>query len=202
LGMGMKNEVIRSLRCEEIFRAAIACFNENGYYKTSVEMICSRAAITKRGLYYHFKSKDELFIALFLHRGKQYFDHIESYSCHVEDPVEKIRMFVRTGSQFIRSNDDFLRFFVEFMIVGARNPLIGNVLRAHYDNSIENFKKLLRCAIEAGKMIDHDIQETAQAVFISSMGVFFTYYTLAPGFEMLKQHNYDIDIILKSVCIG
>ena len=79
---------------------------------------------------------------------------------------------------------------------------VGNVLIAHYNNSIENFKKLLRCAIEAGKMIEHDIQETAQAVFISSMGIFFTYYTLTPGFDMLKQHNYDIDIILKSVCIG
>ena len=198
----MKNEEIRSLRREEIFKAAIACFNENGYYKTAVDMICSRAAITKRGLYYHFKSKDELFIELFHHRGRQYFDYIASFTNQIEDPLEKIRMFVSRGSQFIRRNEDFLRFFVEFMIVGARNPVIGDVLRVHYENSIENFKKLLRCAIEAGKMIDHDIQQTAQAVFISSMGMFFTYYTLSPGFNMLKQHNYDIDVILKSVCTG
>lgn len=198
----MKNEEIRSLRREEIFKAAIACFNENGYYKASVDMICIRAGITKRGLYYHFKSKDVLFIELFHHRGRQYFDHIASCTNHVEDPLEKIRMFVNRGSRFIRQNEDFLRFFVEFMIVGARNPVIGAVLKAHYDNSIDNFKKLLRCAIDAGKMVDHDIQQTAQAVFISSMGMFFTCFTLSPGFDLLKQHNYDIDVILKSVCIG
>jgi AcrR family transcriptional regulator len=198
----MKKDQIRSLRREEIFKAAIACFNENGYHKTSVDMICARAGITKRGLYYHFKSKDELFIELFHYRGRQYFDYIASCTGHVEDPLEKIRMFVNRGSSFIRQNEDFLRFFVEFMIVGARNPLIGAVLKAHYENSIENFKTLLRCAIDAGKMIDHDIQRTAQAVFISSMGIFFTYYTLMPGFNMLQQHNYDIDVILKSVCIG
>jgi len=196
----MKNEEIRSLRREEIFKAAIACFNENGYYKTSVDMICARAGITKRGLYYHFKSKDELFIDLFHHRGRQYFDHIASYTGTVEDPLEKIRMFLHRGSQFMRQNEDFLRFFVEFMIVGARNPVIGDVLRAHYENSIENFKKLLRSAIEAGKMIDHDIQQTAQAVFISSMGMFFTYFRLSPGFNLLQQHTYDIDVILRSVC--
>lgn len=197
----MKNEEIRAKRREEIFRAAIACFNENGYHKASVDMICDRAGITKRGLYYHFKSKDELFIALFHHRGKKYFDHIESYTCRVDDPVEKIRMFVHTGSQFIRENEDFLRFFVEFMIVGARNPMIGAVLKKHYENSIDNFNKLLRSAIDAGRMIEHDVRETAQAVFISSMGIFFTYYTLAPGFDLLRQHNYDIDVILRSVCV-
>jgi len=197
----MKNEEIRAQRRAEIFKAAIECFNENGYYKTSIDMICARAGITKRGLYYHFKSKDELFVALFHHRGRQYFDHIDSYACRVADPVEKIRMFVHTGSQFIRQNEDFLRFFVEFMVVGARNPVIGDVLRGHYANSIDNFKKLLRTAIDAGKMIDHDVQETAQAVFISSMGIFFTYFTLAPGFDLLRQHNYDIDVILRSVCV-
>ncbi len=198
----MKNEDIRNLRRAEIFKAAIECFNENGYYKTSVDMICARAAITKRGLYYHFKSKDELFIELFHYRGRQYFEHIADFINNVEDPLEKIRMFVGRGSQFIRRNEDFLRFFVEFMIVGARNPAIGAVLKAHYDSSIDNFKKLLRCAIDAGKMIDHDIQQTAQAVFISSMGMFFTFYTLSPPFNLLKQHNYDIEVILRSVCTG
>jgi len=198
----MKNEEIRSLRRAGIFKAAIACFNENGYYKTSVDMICERAGITKRGLYYHFKSKDALFIELFHYRGRQYFDHIADFTNNVEDPLEKIRMFVHRGSQFMKRNEDFLRFFVEFMIVGARNPSIGAVLKVHYENSIDNFKKLLRSAIDAGKMADHDIQQTAQAVFISSMGMFFTYYTLSPGFNLLKQHNYDIEVILRSVCTG
>lgn len=164
-------------------------------------MICRQAGITKRGLYYHFQSKDELFIALFHYRGKEYFDHIAACTNQVDDPIEKIRMFVETGSQFIKQYEDFLRFFLEFTIVGARNPMIGDVLREHYEHSINNFKKLLRSAIDAGKMIEHDTQKTAQAVFISSMGIFFTHYTLMPGFDLLNQHQYDIDIILKSVCI-
>ena len=41
-------------RKEEIFAAAVKCFNQNGYYKTSMDMIAESAKMTKRGLYYHF----------------------------------------------------------------------------------------------------------------------------------------------------
>lgn len=48
-------------RKEQIFAAAAACFTEFGYFKTSMEMVSHKADMTLRGLYYHFKSKDDLF---------------------------------------------------------------------------------------------------------------------------------------------
>jgi len=49
-------------RKEDIFEAALKCFNETGYYKTTIDKIAEKAKISKGGIYYHFKSKEELFL--------------------------------------------------------------------------------------------------------------------------------------------
>jgi len=46
---------------EAIVQAAIAEFRANGYDATSVDKVAARAEVSKRTLYNHFPSKDELF---------------------------------------------------------------------------------------------------------------------------------------------
>ena len=141
--LAMSGNGIKENRKEEIFTAAVRCFNENGYYRTSMDSISERAGITKRGLYYHFKSKDELFIELFHHRGKKYFEQINTFIRDIDDPEERMRLFVREGSQILEENEDFLKFFIEFMSIGARKPEVRKVMTEHYKDSINNFKQLL-----------------------------------------------------------
>ena len=57
-------------RREEIFEAALSCFNLNGYYQTSIDEIAAQAGISKGGIYHHFKSKKELVIELFQEQGQ------------------------------------------------------------------------------------------------------------------------------------
>src|SRR5687767_1227434 len=46
---------------EAIVEAAIAEFRANGFDATSVDKVAARAEVSKRTLYNHFPSKDELF---------------------------------------------------------------------------------------------------------------------------------------------
>ncbi|MES2353015.1 MAG: TetR/AcrR family transcriptional regulator [Pseudomonadota bacterium] len=46
---------------EAIIQAAIAEFRANGFVATSVDKVAARAEVSKRTLYNHFPSKDELF---------------------------------------------------------------------------------------------------------------------------------------------
>jgi AcrR family transcriptional regulator len=49
-------------RKSDILESAIQEFVENGYENTSMDSIASRAGLTKGGLYYHFKSKDDILV--------------------------------------------------------------------------------------------------------------------------------------------
>ena len=68
---------IKRNRKEEIFEAAVLCFNERGYYGASIDAIAERARISKGGIYYHFTSKKQLFLDLFHYRVQKYFDRIK-----------------------------------------------------------------------------------------------------------------------------
>lgn len=49
---------------DAIVQAAIVEFRDNGFEATSVDKVAARAAVSKRTLYNHFASKDELFAAI------------------------------------------------------------------------------------------------------------------------------------------
>ena len=49
---------------DAIVQAAIAEFRANGFEATSVDKVAARAEVSKRTLYNHFASKDELFAAI------------------------------------------------------------------------------------------------------------------------------------------
>ena len=72
----MAEAAVKENRKEVIFDAALKCFNKNGYYKTSMDLIAESAGMTKRGLYYHFNSKDELFINLFNYMNNHFYEQI------------------------------------------------------------------------------------------------------------------------------
>jgi AcrR family transcriptional regulator len=54
----------------KIVEAAYECFWRSGFVRTSVDQIASRAGITKRTLYSHFRSKDDLLAAVLVRYGE------------------------------------------------------------------------------------------------------------------------------------
>lgn len=52
---------------EAILLAAIAEFRANGFEATSMDKVAASAAVSKRTVYNHFPSKDDLFAAILLH---------------------------------------------------------------------------------------------------------------------------------------
>jgi len=53
-------KAIEESTSEKILNEAITLFKKNGYEQTTINEICSKAGVTKRAFYYHFKSKEEL----------------------------------------------------------------------------------------------------------------------------------------------
>lgn len=50
-------------RKSRIVKAALACFTRKGYHNTTMDDIVAESGLSKGGVYWHFKSKKELFTA-------------------------------------------------------------------------------------------------------------------------------------------
>ncbi|MBM4311554.1 MAG: TetR/AcrR family transcriptional regulator [Deltaproteobacteria bacterium] len=189
----------RENRKEHILETALRCFNETGYHLTSLDAIALAGGISKGGLYYHFQSKNALFIELFHYRGQRYLDQVRAYVSDISDPGARLDAFVTRASTILKENEDFMRFFLEFMSIGARDPEIRQVMTDYYAMSIDNFSRIIEDGISSGAFHADSPRDVARAVYFLSMGVFFTYFTINPDFALGDQHAMHINNILRAL---
>ncbi|MEU2001549.1 TetR/AcrR family transcriptional regulator [Rhodococcus sp. NPDC019627] len=82
-------------RRRELIRAAGACFAELGYDRTTVEVITSRADVSRATFYAYFSSRDEMFHAVADEVCEEFLE-----SQHVEGPAsEDLREVLRTTTK-------------------------------------------------------------------------------------------------------
>lgn len=193
------NDARKEKRKEKNFRAAVCCFNKKGYYETTIDAIASKAKVSKGSIYYYFKSKKELFLELFHYRVNKYFNQLKNYIKEEKSPDIRLRMFINKSSQFLKENEDFFRFCLEFLAMGAREPAIRNVMTIFYKDSIDTFKQLLEEGVESGKFKDLGSDRVARTIYFLFMGVFFTYFSVNVDFDLNKQHKFHINNILTAL---
>jgi AcrR family transcriptional regulator len=186
-------------RKEKIFAAAASSFTEYGYFKTSMEMVSNKAGMTLRGLYYHFKSKDDLFLQLFQYMNSKYYSQIKDEAEMVKGPEEKLKMYARIASKVLKENTDFLKICQEFLAIGTRNAEVRKVMTSFYSNQVDRIKTIVEEGIESGCFIKTDAEKVARAIVLITMGVFNFHFSLDSDFDPAQQHTFDIEHILRGL---
>jgi len=190
---------VRINRKEVIFVAAVKCFNENGYYETSMDMIADEAGMTKRGLYYHFKSKDQLFIELFHYMNRKYYERIPEFTSSKHSPEDRLKLFVEIAGAVLRENTDFLKFSQEFMTIGVRKPEIRAVMTDYYSEQVRRVRSIIEEGIKAGEFRKGNTEKMARSIVLITIGVFTVYFSLDDDFDYIEQHAYNIDQIIQAM---
>ncbi|HEX2541748.1 MAG TPA: TetR/AcrR family transcriptional regulator [Caldimonas sp.] len=93
---------------EEILRAAMTEFAENGFAGARIDAIAERAGVNKKLIYYYFAAKDELFVAVL---EQTYADiRAAEQALHLEasDPVQAIRTLVAFTWRHYLEHPEFL----------------------------------------------------------------------------------------------
>jgi AcrR family transcriptional regulator len=198
----MKNIELKEKRVEDIFEAALQCFNEAGYAATTMTSIAAKAHISKGGMYHYFESKRELFLNLFRYRVNKYFNEMKSYMKKEDTPEQRIRTLVRQAGQILKQNEDFYKFCLEFLSMGTRDAEIRKIMTTFYKDCIGTFKDLVEEGIETANFKEIDSEKAARAIYFLVMGVYFTYFSIDPDFDVTEQHSFHIDNILKTMKKG
>ena len=60
----MKQKIGRSLKREQLIKTALELFAKNGIHATGIDTIVEYSGVTKKTLYAHFRSKEELVLAV------------------------------------------------------------------------------------------------------------------------------------------
>lgn len=87
---------------EHILDSAKSAFLASGFERTSMDAIATHAATSKRSLYAHFPTKDDLFVAVVARIREQFAERLPSPSEYSTDPIEALTGYIARFRQLLR----------------------------------------------------------------------------------------------------
>src|SRR4249920_664310 len=75
---------------QKILHAAYKLFRRSGFYRVGVDEIAAAAGITKRTLYYHFKSKDALLAAVLALQHERIFAEFQTFGVELSGGPDRL----------------------------------------------------------------------------------------------------------------
>ncbi|WP_417317384.1 TetR/AcrR family transcriptional regulator [Emcibacter sp.] len=95
-----------SLRREHLVDTALRLFNENGYHATGIDTILKEAGVAKMTLYNHFKSKDDLVVAVLQKREEWFQDQYRQKTLGWDKkPIGRLKVWLEIYEEWFRSPD-------------------------------------------------------------------------------------------------
>jgi hypothetical protein len=85
------------------------------------------------------------------------------------------------------------------MSIGMRKPEIRKVFASYYTNQVEKVRKIIEEGIDSGKFISIDPDKMAHAIVLITIGAYNVYFTLSAHFDLVDQHSFNINHMLRGL---
>ena len=129
-------------RREQLMEVATKLFARNGYEATTTAAIALAAGVTEPILYRHFKSKQELFVAIVKAVSDRTMRHWEEIIRGVDDPAEQIRRIAAELPQHMEKLADAYHV-LHGALATSRDKKVVAVMREHYVQIERFFAKVI-----------------------------------------------------------
>jgi AcrR family transcriptional regulator len=117
-------------RRERILDAAFSVFSQHGYRQAGVDEVGRQAETSKGGVYFHFPTKESLFLELLRTTADRLTGKVERAIAPCEDPIERADVALRTVLGVFAGHRTMARLFL-IDAVGAGSEFQAELLRMH-----------------------------------------------------------------------
>ena len=117
-------------RRERILDAAFSVFSQRGYRRAGVDEVGRQAETSKGGVYFHFPTKEKLFLELLRTTADRLVGKVERTIEPYEDPIERADVALRTVLGVFAGHRTMARLFL-IDAVGAGSEFQAELQRLH-----------------------------------------------------------------------
>jgi len=186
-------------RRDQILDAAAAVFARMGVHNARMDDIVAEANLSKGGVYWYFKSKEELVAALV--------ERLLALSAaNLAQFLEEDRPFaaqmVAVGGYLageIGGIGGLRGVVLEYYALAARDAEVRRRVRGYIDEFIRLFETMLRAAVERGECRDLDPRKTAIALEAMCEGLTVLWLVDTTGFQIDDMVAHHIRLMLDAL---
>lgn len=180
----------------KILQAALACFADKGYHKTTMDDIVAASGLSKGSLYWHFKSKQELFVALvewFLGGVNEEIFHAWTPGM---PPAEKIRAMMRVTFENSEQLIPFFRIFLDFWGQTTEDEQLRRLFAGMLADYQQVIGQIIDDGIAAGEFRPVDSAQLSLAIFALIDALFLYKTLLGDSIDTRGAGTVALDVIL------
>lgn len=164
----------RQPTCEAVDRiltAAARLFAEHGFDAVSMNTIADAAGVSKANVFHHFKSKNELYVAVLQHACRDAGEHLNDLDRDNRPLAERLTRFTRSHLQSLLDNEQVTRLSLRELLRDSSR--YGQELAEKvYGEKFSRFVAVLRAGQQAGEL-RADIDPAVVATVLLGANVFF-----------------------------
>lgn len=196
--------MVNSSRSEEtrskILHTALELFSKNGYDATGVAEICERAKVSKGAFYYHFPSKQDLFLALLADWLSALDVNLQVASASAQDIPQAIEKMADASGEVFEDLQDGFPFLLEFWTQASRQPEIWRKVVEPYRKYLSYFADVIQLGIDQQAFReDLDPEMTSRFLTAIVMGLLLQATFDPEGTDWQEVTRSGIKILLNSM---
>jgi len=150
-------------RRQTIVEAAIGVFAQHGFDAATTDDIARAAGLSKGGLYWHFKSKDDILAAILIQLFDQELGVLQQLIVDEGAVAPRLRQMVTHGVAAVQQLEALLPVMLEFYALAARKSDVRQFLQRYY----QRYHQLLTQLFEQGYARGEFHRGTAEATAIT-----------------------------------
>lgn len=176
---------------KKILLEAKKIYAEKGFAGTSMRDIAQAASVNLSLIYYYFKNKEGLFIAVLEEGFFAISEKLQNSLSKSDDTIESIKNFVRAFLSYVMENKYHSRIMQQEILL--HNGTYLREIAARYEiDSLNSIERILKKGIEEGVLRSFDYR----LAYFSLLGM-MVYFVMSKGFvlDKLQREEYDSDFI-------
>lgn len=140
------------IRRQQILDAAALCVSKFGYHQTSVDTIAKEAKLSKGAIYWYYKSKEEILIALSEWRWSVNLKYVHEMARSVSTLKEFLDMLVEATSEYFMQATFEHRAVHELNAMAMENEKLNNIISKNAELMRDEIVGVVKRAIKSGEI--------------------------------------------------
>jgi AcrR family transcriptional regulator len=193
---------VENERRQQIIDAAMTCFARNGYHLTTMDDIAEQLPFSKGLLYYYFKTKRDLFLAIlddWMARAMAEWGKLLRPDAPAADQLSACLTY---GMQLLTQSTELSRVDFEFYGELGRDPTISEAYRSQFATFRAAFKTILETGITRGELRPINTDALAAVLLAIYEGLALQAVTEPEGFDWATVAQEISDMVMHGIALS
>lgn len=193
----MKTAPAKLSKRDAVLDAATGLFAERGYENTEVDAIAAAAGVAKGTIYFHFQTKEKLFLAVADYGMRRLAEHTLKGIEGLTDIVTILRTAGITAAGFFQTHPELAEILLQ-----ERAQFRGSIPDTHLlyrEKGRQLFEPLVRQGIEQGIFRNLDVSEAITAAANMLFGMVITSCVEGRSRDIVRRAQFAVDLWLSAI---